>query len=184
MISHLLDVHHMDIEADNEDFRDYFHASWDAGTPLNSAVYYRNLPAFLLLLKRGADPEMAVYQTIDNVFTQAWLPAVGPLLDAGADPNDALEHAVDNLNFEAAKICLDKGADPTRVLQKQQLKANKKDSGSFHRVQDRVAGDGGFSSDDDEETAARRKEMREFVRFAGADWNSSDAGQVDCGRTD
>jgi hypothetical protein len=39
MIFHLLDVHHMPIEANNEDLRDYFHASGDSGMPLNCAVH-------------------------------------------------------------------------------------------------------------------------------------------------
>jgi hypothetical protein len=73
---------------------------------------------------------------------------------------------VDNLNFEAAKICLDKGADPAKVLRIQQIKADKKASGSFDRHMDEELGDGGFSSDDDDELALERKKMREFVRSA------------------
>jgi hypothetical protein len=102
MINHLLDVHHMHIEANKEDMGDFFHAAGDSGTPLNSVVYHRNLPTVPTLLARGANPKKAVHQTIDDTVTKALLPALGPLLDAGADANDAFEHAVDRLNFEAS----------------------------------------------------------------------------------
>lgn len=166
MIDYLLDVHHMDIEADSENLRDIFAAAHDSGTPLNSAIFYRNLPAVTKLLERGANPEVAVYQAIDSVLTRAYLPAVGPLLDAGADPNGAFGHAVDHLNFEAAQVCLDKGADPSWVLRLQQAKAAKKAAGTFDRYEDEEQGDGGLSSDDDEELAAERERMRNFVRSA------------------
>jgi len=166
MVDYLLDVHHMDIEADSENLRDFFGAAHDSGTPLNCAIFYQNLPAVTKLLERGANPEVAVYQAIDSVLTKAFLPAVGPLLDAGADTDRAFEHAVDHLNFEAARLCLDKGADPSRVLRLQQAKAAKKASGAFDRYEDEEHGDGGFSSDDDEELAAERERMRDLVRSA------------------
>lgn len=156
----------MQIEANNEDLRDFYHASGDSGTPLNCAVYYQNLPAAQILLERGANPKKAVRQSIQDVITEPWLPVLGPLLDAGADPNHAFEVAVDNLNFEAANVCLEKGADPTRVLRTQQFKSDKKASGSFDRESDKAYGDGGKSSDDDEELAAKRKAMREYVSSA------------------
>ena len=171
MIEHLLDVHHMDIEANNEDLRDYFHASGDSGSPLNCAVYYQNLSAVQTLLQRGANPERAIYQTIKNVLTQSWLPALGPLLDAGANPDHAFAVAVDDLNFEAAKICLEKGADPTLVLRKQQRKADLKATGCFDRQRDADEGDGGNSTDDDDEDVqleSERRAMREFVSLAAS----------------
>jgi hypothetical protein len=166
MIDHLLDVHHMDIEANNEDLRDFFHAAGDSGTPLKCAVFYNNLAALTRLLERGADPRKALFSAIDNFPASPWLPAIAPLLQAGGDPNDAFAYAVDNLNFEGAKICLDKGADPAKVLRIQQIKASKKASGSFDRFADEGLGDGGFSSDDDDELASKRKKMREFVSSA------------------
>ena len=123
----------MNIEANNEDLRDFFHASGDTGTPLNCAVYYQNPPAVRILLQRGADPEVAINRTIRDCITEPWLPALGPLLDAGANPDWAFEVAVDVMNFEAAKICLEKGADPTLVLRKQLRKAEKKAPGCFDR---------------------------------------------------
>jgi len=165
MINHLLDMHHMQIEANNEDLRDFFHAAGDSGTPLNSAVYHQNLPAVLTLLARGANPDKAVYQTIDYTLKDL-LPALGPLLDAGADANKSFEHAVDRLNFEAAKISLEKGADPTRALRMQRAKAAKKATHSFDRDRDEEHGDGGDSTDDDEDLAAQRKKMRKLVSSA------------------
>jgi hypothetical protein len=166
MINHLLDAHHMDIEADNYDVRESIHSARDGGTPLNSAVYYRNLPAMLTLLKRGADPERAIYQSIGT-----WLTALGPLLDAGADPDDAFARAVDRLKFKAVRLCLEKGANPTRVLRAQQAKAAKKAEGTFNRDHDEVAGDGGDSGDDDRRGfSEHREEMRELVRVASDRW--------------
>jgi hypothetical protein len=170
MIEHLLDVYNMNIEANNEDLRDFFHASGDSGTPLNCAVYYQNLPALQILLQRGANPEVAVNRTIRDVITESWLPALSPLLDAGANPDWASEAAVDSMNFEAAKMCLEKGADPTLVLRKQLRKAEKKAAGCFDRQVDWDDGDGGNSTDDDEERAMERKGMREFVRSAASDY--------------
>lgn len=66
MIDHLLKVHKMDIEANNDDFRDYIHLAHDRGTPLNSAVYRHNVSAITKLLQRGADPEKAVHQVING----------------------------------------------------------------------------------------------------------------------
>jgi hypothetical protein len=172
MIVHLLDVHHMDIEADNEDFRDYFHASPDSGTPLINAVYRQNMPALLALLERGANPKQAIYQSIHHLpGPKSWLPAVGPLLDAGANPDWAFEHAVDNLNFGAARLCLAKGANPTGPLRAMQAKAKEKASGSWDRPwYEPVEGDGGDSEDDDGVKAAGRQEMRNLVQVASDRW--------------
>ena len=170
MINHLLDVHHMDIEFFNGRFREDINLPRDSGKPLNSAVYHRNLPAVLTLLKRGADPENAITASGDGCAFP-WLPAVGPLLDAGADPDRAFARAVDQLNFEAARLCLEKGANPTRVLRVQQAKAVKKAAGTFKRIDDEVAGDGGYSGDDERRGIAdRREEMRELVRAASDRW--------------
>jgi hypothetical protein len=168
MIKHLLDVHHMNIEADIEDFRDYFHASADTGTPLNAAVHRQNMPALLALLDRGADSNKAIWQSISRVIVTPWLPAVSPLLDAGADPTDAFEDAVDHLNFAAAKVCLEKGANPTGALRAQQAKAAKKASGAWDREwYEYVEGNGGDSEGDDEEVSVKREGMRRVIREAG-----------------
>lgn len=166
MINHLLDVHHMNIEADNYDVRESIHSARDSGTPLNSAVYHRNLPAVLTLLKRGADPERAIYQSIGT-----WLPALGPLLEVGADPDDAFARAVRMLNFDAARLCLENGANPTRVLRVQQDKAARKAAGTFERYDDEGAGDEGDSGEDERrDDADQREEMKELVRVASDRW--------------
>jgi hypothetical protein len=169
MIENLLDTHNMNLEANNEDLRDLFHASGNTGTPLNCAVFYQNLAAVRILLQRGADPEVAISRTIKDGIAEPWLPALRPLLDTGASPDWALEAAVDATNFEAAKMCLEKGADPTLVQRKQLRKAELKAVGRFDRQEDQNEGDGGNSTDDDEERATKRKEMREFVSSAASD---------------
>lgn len=166
MLDHLLDVHHMDMEANNEDLRDFFHAAGDSGTPLKCAVFYHNLAAVTRLLERGANPEKAIFSAITRFFSPPWLPAIAPLLQAGADADDTLAYAVDHLNFEAAKICLDNGANPAKVLRIQQIKADEKASGSYDKYADEELSDGGFSEDDDDELALERKKMRDFIRSA------------------
>lgn len=166
MVDHLLDVHNMDIEANNEDLRDFFHAAGDSGTPLNCAVYYHNLPAVKKLLDRGSDPEKAVDQAITNNISEPWLPALGPLLDAGAQASIAFGLAVRYLNVEAAELCLQKGADPTRTLQRQEARAAKRAAGNFVRSVDAKNESAIYSSEDDDERATRREEMRDLVRSA------------------
>lgn len=56
MIRYLLDKHHMNIDSNNGDFRDFFHDADDKGSPLCSAIINRNLVAVLELLERGASP--------------------------------------------------------------------------------------------------------------------------------
>jgi hypothetical protein len=129
MIDHLLDKHHMDIEADNDDraMRDTMNFSGDSGTPLNCAVYYRNLAAVKHLLKRGAKPSDAAPQSAGRRWGrqvyEPFLSALGPLLEAGADPGRTLEVAVYENNIEAAKICLEAGADPRKIISSQEARA-------------------------------------------------------------
>jgi hypothetical protein len=127
MIDHLLDKHHINIEADNDDMRDKIDFSRDSGTPLNCAVYYRNLAAVKHLLKRGAKPSDAADQAAGRRWErkpfEPFLPALGPLFDAGADPDDALEVAVYTDKIEAARICLKAGADPRNIISSQEARA-------------------------------------------------------------
>lgn len=173
MVDHLLDVHNMDIEANNENLRDFFHAAGDSGTPLNCAVYYHNLPAVKKLLDRGSDPEKAVDQAITNNISEPWLPALGPLLDAGAQASIAFGLAVRYLNIEAAELCLQKGADPTRTLERQEARAAKRAAGNFVRSVDAKDESGIYSSEDDEERAMRREDIKAFVRSAARDFDRS-----------
>ncbi|KAK5113794.1 hypothetical protein LTR62_003178 [Meristemomyces frigidus] len=141
MIDHLLDVHRMDIEADNEKLRQFFHAAGDFGTPLNCAVYHQNLPALRKLLERGAVPDKTLYATIDPVINDPWLPGLAPLLDAGADADDALERAVTHLRFGAAEICVAKGCNVSKVLGKQQAWLARFEKGEDVHVEDEVPED-------------------------------------------
>lgn len=122
MIDHLLDKHHMNIEANSEDFRTTVD-SLDAGTPLNCAVYYRNLATVKHLLKRGAQPRGAADQAAGRWGVEPFLPALGPLLDAGADPNSALGLVICTNDIEAARLCIEAGADPRTIISNQEARA-------------------------------------------------------------
>ena len=127
MIDNLLDQHNMDIEGDNEVFRNRIDYSADSGTPLNCALCYKNIAAINHLLKRGANPESAVSHSVGtNYWRTGFLPALGPLLDAGADPDAALELAATRDDIEAAAICLSRGANPRPVIQSQEARAARK----------------------------------------------------------
>lgn len=119
MIRHLLDKHLMNINRNNEDFREFFHEADDKGSPLCSAIINRNLAAVLELLERGASPSFpAKYPVTYAVSEDGFVPALEPLLCAGNDPNAALKQAVFFQNFDAVKICLEFYADPVRALPK------------------------------------------------------------------
>lgn len=122
MIDHLLDKHCMNIEAKSEDFRTTID-SLDAGTPLNCAVYYRNLATVKHLLKRGAQPRDAANQAAGRWGTHPFLPALGPLLDAGANPDDALALVIRTNDIEAARLCVKAGADPRAIISSQEARA-------------------------------------------------------------
>lgn len=56
MVCHLLDKHDMDINSNNDDFRDFIYQADDRGSPLCSAILNRNLAVVHELLKWGASP--------------------------------------------------------------------------------------------------------------------------------
>jgi ankyrin repeat protein len=118
MVRRLLDKYHMDINRNNEDFRDFFRDADDKGSPLCSAILHRNLTVVHELLQRGASPiEPDKYPISYAVMLDGFLPALKPLFSAGADPTVALKQASSFRNFEAARMCLDNGADPVPALQ-------------------------------------------------------------------
>jgi ankyrin repeat protein len=119
MICHLLDKHGMAINSNNDDFRDFIHDADDRGSPLCSAILNRNLAVLHELSKRGANPIFPDQYPISYAVREdGFLPALEPLLDAGVDPDTALETAVIHQNIEAAKICLEFGADHAHALPK------------------------------------------------------------------
>ena len=122
MIDHLLDEHHMDIEAKTEDFRTLID-SLDNGTPLTCAVYYKNLATVKHLLARGARPTPAVNQAVGIWAIPPFLPALGPLFDAGIDPDDILRLVVYTNNIEAARLCIEAGANPKAIISQQEARA-------------------------------------------------------------
>ncbi|KAF7190796.1 hypothetical protein HII31_07955 [Pseudocercospora fuligena] len=125
MVSHLLDHHKLDVYANNEDLRNFFHDPPDSGTPLTNAIYRRNLAVVKELIRRGVDPNHR-YHASEAIgyhnFEEGFLPALPILLEAGADADEALKSAIFSSHLEAAKICLDFGADPESGLQYAQTK--------------------------------------------------------------
>ena len=117
MVRHLLDKHNLDINRDKDDLRHFIHDSQDKGSPLCSAILYRNLPVVHELLNRGArvnDPNWSpVYYAAK---ADGFLPAMEPLLRAGADATEALETSAATRNIDAAKACLQYGPDPAPAL--------------------------------------------------------------------
>jgi hypothetical protein len=119
MVCHLLDKHNMDIDGDNEGLRDFMHDADDSGSPLCSAILHRNLAVVQELLQRGASPGKPLSKSAYHaVKADGFLPALEPLLLAGIASTDLLLTAVYCMNFDAAKICLEFGADPAPALQK------------------------------------------------------------------
>ena len=164
MINHLLDKHHMDIHADNEKLRDFFHASSDSGTPLHCAVYRQNLAAVQTLLKRGADPKARggtslIYLAIGScLFIEGYLPALGPLIDAGANVDQALQYAVEHNSIEAAQIAIGRGATVTTFIQYEQDEIARAEAQEFSDDED----------EPDEDEVRKREEMRKFIE----DWKA------------
>lgn len=163
MIDHLLDKHQMNIETNNAEF--CTHVDFvNSGTPLNCAVYHRNLAAVKHLLKRGAQPRDAADQSAGQDGAIPFLPALGPLLDASADPNDALEIVIHTHDIEAVRLCVKAGADPRAVISMQEILAaraaradlNSHDEGNHH--------DDEHPSSDDEKNAAWIDGMEALLR--------------------
>lgn len=118
VIDHLLDQHRLDIELDSMTLRKYPDTTGDCGTPLECAIFHQNLAAVNKLLERGAKAKNAAVQhAIGFTDDYGYLSALFPLLDAGADVEKAFDWAVNWGNLAAARICLEGGADPTRVLE-------------------------------------------------------------------
>lgn len=167
MIDNLLDKHHMDIEADNDVFRDRIDYMQDSGTPLNCALYYENIAAINHLLKRGANPKSAVTQSIGMCYWRGeFLPALGPILDAGADPDAALELAATRDDIKAAAICLSRGANARLAIESQEARAARR------AVKIQL---GTLEDDDDpdylmdrEDSYGWSQEMETFLRFVDA----------------
>jgi len=166
MIDHLLDVHHMDLEAHNRALRKHMFRH-DSGTPARCAVHHRNLDTLSHLLRRGADPERAIDYAVGNFLYRKFLPAVGLLIDAGANADRALGQAAKNKDIEAAKICLAHGADVSVVIEEQREKTARQQV-RREREANGTWGDGdghhdSHPSEDDEKDANVRTRMEEFL---------------------
>lgn len=124
MLSNLLDRHAMDIHADTDDLRNFFHDAQDSGTPLCSAVFHKNLAVVEELLRRGSNPNLCgasgyppASKAIGNIFFNGFLPALGPLLEGGADATSALKRAVRAGKIDVLETCLEHGADVDQGLE-------------------------------------------------------------------
>lgn len=163
MVDHLLDKHHMDIEANNKKLLRTVD-SVDFGTPLNLAVHHRNLAAVKHLLKRGAQPRDAADQSAGQLGAIPFLPALGPLLDAGADPDDALKLVIRTNNLEAARLCVEAGADLKAIISSQEARAARLAA----RPETNSDNEGEYYDDehpsDDESDAGWNDEMETFLR--------------------
>jgi hypothetical protein len=109
----------MDINRNNDDLRNFMHDSQDDGSPLCSAILHKNLAVVHELLKRGArvnSPDC--FPANYAVRAGGFFPALEPLLRVGADATEALKTSAIVMNIEAAKACLQYGADPAPALRK------------------------------------------------------------------
>jgi C4-dicarboxylate-specific signal transduction histidine kinase len=171
MIDHLLDKHHMDIECDSLDLQKIMFLH-ETGKPVHRAVYSRNLDVLQHLLLRGADPESGMEVAIGNcIYSNNFLPALGPLLQAGADPNRALSQAIRQKDIEAARICLDHGAEVMLAIEEQRARAVRvraRREAEMNNRPDESDPDGVYydshSSQEDEDEIKERKEIEEFLR--------------------
>jgi ankyrin repeat protein len=110
MIPHLINTYHLDVNAHDSCGGLNELVKWDVtqhGSPLNYAVYYRNVPAAEVLLKYGANIGDACAIAIEKKSA----PAVKLLLDAGADPSRGLGIAITQGFLEGAQLCLEYGGD-------------------------------------------------------------------------
>lgn len=107
----------MDINRNNDDLRYFCHDPEDSGSPLCSVIIHKNLAVVHELLKRGASVNPQNWSpVIYAAKVGGFLPALEPLLRAGADATKALKISVIKRNIDAAKACLQFGADPAPGL--------------------------------------------------------------------
>jgi hypothetical protein len=174
MIDHLLDHYHMDIEADNEDLRDFMNADPDSGSPLMCAIFHENVAAVRKLLERGAKLKWSVEHAIGDCMYGGFLPALGPLLDGGADVDQAFRYAVSRNNVDAAKMCFERGANPNHMLEKWQRMIRRRGRRAYVISDSESDGEdgqaeadqaGGEQEEEDEEgDTESRKRMRIFLK--------------------
>ena len=103
------------------------------------------------------------------MFFSGFLPALGHLLDAGADVDYAFEYAVSRNDVDAARICLERGADSTHTLGKWQRMIKRgaralSDSESEEGYSEAEAEEGDEEQEEeDEEKVESRNRMRVFL---------------------
>jgi hypothetical protein len=110
MITHLIEKHHRDPNADDSCGGLNELVGWDVctGNPHNYAVCRSNIPAAEVLLKYGANPP----NSLPTAVGKRQAPAVKLLLEAGAEILYSLGLAVTQNFIEGAELCLQYGGDP------------------------------------------------------------------------
>jgi ankyrin repeat protein len=109
----------MDINRNNDDLRHFYHDPRDTGSPLCSAILHKNIATVHELLKRGAKVNSEDWHPVSYAARAGgFFPALEPLLRAAVDTTKSLEISVIERNIDAAKVCLQYGADPAPALRK------------------------------------------------------------------
>jgi ankyrin repeat protein len=112
MISHLIEKHNFDLEAEDGCGGLQELAGWAVddpyGSPLNYAACRGNIQAMEALLKYGADPSKSLSMAMNHKQG----PVVKFLLEAGAKDTESFGIAVTEDYLEGAELCLQHGADP------------------------------------------------------------------------
>jgi ankyrin repeat protein len=128
MVSSLIDCHKLNISAKPfEDYNDLFECGPENGTPLCSAVYNRNLPVAVELLRRRTKIQglmRPVEEAIDKLCGIEYQELALILLmeEGGVDAQKMLSEAVGLDRISAAKLCLERGVDASQTLHEQILK--------------------------------------------------------------
>lgn len=104
----------MDIEFDNDKLRNNFDTVGESGKLSKSPAFLRNLPAINKQIARAVQPVCGAIG--HHNLMEGCLPALCPFLDASVDLGEAFDWAMCWGNTKAAKICLGRGVDPTKVL--------------------------------------------------------------------
>jgi ankyrin repeat protein len=120
MMEHLLEKYGFDVSAQEKDHALIYMTSWtESRTPMMYAIDGSNVAAVKLLLQHGAKDDL------ENVFFQAYLrqfePGLRAFLDAGVNSTRCLatmlhERRPPDFELQAARLCLDYGADPYPAL--------------------------------------------------------------------
>lgn len=162
MVRHLLDKHKMDIDRNRDDLRRICHDPRDKGSPLCSAIIYKNLPVVHELLKRGARVDDPKWSPVYHATKKGGFPAaLEPLLRAGADATEALRTSALTTNIDAAKACLQYGPDPAPALREAvDLEERRADRVASDAEYDRTHPESSYEKSEEEVEKEKAEERR------------------------